>query len=260
MLSGQEGRREAETAFCGFVKGKSVLKKINLPQVAYPGRGAFPGPPWGCLVNKDACSVPAPGKALLHSRALGAGTRAWSLLSAGSVSPPGMMQGLRCSLRLVAGAPGRWRPVPRGACAGAWPLRPLSRGAGRSVSPPLSAAARPGRLPMASPRPAAAALVPQVPRPQALAGVGVGVGAGQIGPQALGSPPAWRGAQLLFPAPSCLALHHHAVSIRESPLSPSLPQIWSPSVRTPWRGPRQPDLKVPPVTCSGARRGQPPGT
>ncbi|XP_055252089.1 branched-chain-amino-acid aminotransferase, cytosolic isoform X1 [Moschus berezovskii] len=72
-----------------------------------------------------------------------------------------MMEGLRYSLRLVAGAPGRWRPVPRGACAGAWPLRPLSRGAGRSVSPPLSAAARPGRLPMASPPPAAAALVPQ---------------------------------------------------------------------------------------------------
>lgn len=55
-------------------------------------------------------------------------------------------------------------------------------------------------------------------------------------------------------------LAHHSVSIRESPLSPSLPQIESPRLRTPRRGPRQPDLKVRPATCPGARRGQPPGT
>lgn len=57
---------------------------------------------------------------------------------------------------------------------------------------------------MASPPPAAAALAPQVPRPQAFSGVGVGIGVGQTGPQALGGPRAWSGAQLLLPAPSCL--------------------------------------------------------
>lgn len=37
-LPAQEGRREAETAFCGVVKGKSVLKRINFPEVASPGQ------------------------------------------------------------------------------------------------------------------------------------------------------------------------------------------------------------------------------
>ncbi|KAJ8786028.1 hypothetical protein J1605_006608 [Eschrichtius robustus] len=58
-----------------------------------------------------------------------------------------------------------------------------------------------------------------------------------------GSPRARQGALLLFPAPSCFALHHRAVSIRASPLSPALPEISSPSLRTPRRSPRQAGLK-----------------
>ncbi|XP_065379960.1 branched-chain-amino-acid aminotransferase, cytosolic isoform X3 [Macaca fascicularis] len=73
-----------------------------------------------------------------------------------------MLEGLRRTLRLaLARGPGSWYPAPYGPCAGAWPHRPLSRPAARSVPPPLSAAPRPRSLPMASPLRSAAALARQ---------------------------------------------------------------------------------------------------
>nr|XP_007966124.2 branched-chain-amino-acid aminotransferase, cytosolic isoform X3 [Chlorocebus sabaeus] len=76
--------------------------------------------------------------------------------------PQGMLEGLCRTLRLaLARGPGSWYPAPYGPCAGAWPHRPLSRPAARSVPPPFSAAPRPRSLPMASPLRSAAALARQ---------------------------------------------------------------------------------------------------
>ncbi|XP_007966124.3 branched-chain-amino-acid aminotransferase, cytosolic isoform X4 [Chlorocebus sabaeus] len=73
-----------------------------------------------------------------------------------------MLEGLCRTLRLaLARGPGSWYPAPYGPCAGAWPHRPLSRPAARSVPPPFSAAPRPRSLPMASPLRSAAALARQ---------------------------------------------------------------------------------------------------
>lgn len=169
--------------------------------------------------------------------------------------PPGMLEGLRRSLRLaLAPGPRRWQPAPRSQCAGAWPRRPLSRPAALCVPPPLSAAPRSGSLPMASPTRAAAALARQVPEPGRL-WKGGGLDPGSPKPAGLVGRIAGVFCTILLCRTSRLRLHPGVSSLPNPNRNLDLPPANSSLERSlPARSSAQA------VTRSGARHGQPPGT